>query len=88
MSENFTPHTNGNFSTLLESEAGVMEVFLTTVPANSGVRYRAIGSVAQSGRLKPTDSPQVTEAVRLMHWAKENQCVFEGRVSPQTESAN
>lgn len=77
-----------HFSLLLENESGVMEVFLKTIPVEQGVMFRSIGSIALTGQLKPTDPDQVIEAAELFQWTVDNNDVFEGRVCPETESAN
>lgn len=88
MSENPQPQKNSSFSVLLENQSGVMEVFLMRLPAENGAMFRAIGSIARSGELRSTDPRQLSDAVDLLRWANENQCVFEGQTSPQIESAN
>lgn len=88
MSENSSANSDSSFSVLLESETGVMEVFLVNVPVERGTMFRAVGSIARSGQLKATDPEQVSDAVRLLQWSVENQRVFEGQTSPQIESAN
>ncbi|MEP3480973.1 MAG: hypothetical protein ABJZ55_17125 [Fuerstiella sp.] len=88
MSQNSQSEPKSRFSVLLESDSGVMEIFLVNIPVEDGVMFRSLGSIAQSGKLKSTNPQQLSDAVVLAKWANENQSVFEGQTSPQIESTN
>ena len=73
---------------LLEHDSGTMEVFLGVTEQGDQAAFRPLCAVAQSGKLQSFDAESILEAVHLLCWTEENQCVFDGRVSQTSQTAN
>ncbi|MFK7819002.1 MAG: hypothetical protein AB8G99_09800 [Planctomycetaceae bacterium] len=76
------------FSVLMENDSGVMKAIVEAVPVEHGLMFRLIGSVPQSGSLRPTDTDQLVEAIKLMQWCHDHSEVFEGITSPDAASSS